>query len=226
MTVSRTGYTGDLGYEVWVDAPTTRSRVWDAVWEAAAGHGVLPFGLDALYMLRIEAGLLLLDVDFALEPLRLDRRRPLDARSSSGSAGCSGTSPPTTARSSAATRSSASCADRTSRWRMTGLVVDWQDYDRVYDEAGLIPPKDHTPDPGGAVRVRRRRSRQVGYATSFMYSPMLQRHIALARVPPDLADAGHAGATSRSPSNHRYEHVDGAGRPAAALQPRAKDGLT
>ncbi len=63
VTVSRTGYSGDLGYEVWVDAADALT-VWDAMWASFEGYGVLPFGLAALYMLRIEAGLLLLDVDF------------------------------------------------------------------------------------------------------------------------------------------------------------------
>ena len=64
VRVSRTGYTGDLGYEVWCRAEDALT-VWDAVWKAADGLGVLPFGMQALYMTRIEAGLLLLDVDFA-----------------------------------------------------------------------------------------------------------------------------------------------------------------
>ena len=61
--VSRTGYTGDLGYEVWVPAADA-VRVWDAVWDVSRGQGVIPFGMTALYMARIEAGLVLLDVDF------------------------------------------------------------------------------------------------------------------------------------------------------------------
>ena len=64
VTVSRTGYSGDLGYEVWVDTPDAAPRLGHAVGQSIEGHGVLPFGLAALYMLRIEAGLLLLDVDF------------------------------------------------------------------------------------------------------------------------------------------------------------------
>ncbi len=64
VTVSRTGYSGDLGYEIWVPSADAL-KVWDVLWESMEGHGVLPFGLAALYMLRIEAGLLLLDVDFA-----------------------------------------------------------------------------------------------------------------------------------------------------------------
>ena len=63
MTVSRTGYSGDLGYEIWIDEPDAL-HVWDTLWDSMEGHGVLPFGLAALYMLRIEAGLLLLDADF------------------------------------------------------------------------------------------------------------------------------------------------------------------
>ena len=90
----------------------TRSTVWDAVAEASAGHGVIPFGMIALYMARIEAGLLLLDVDFAFEPLRLDGRRPLDP--DRARARLDGPRPrrPTIGRSSAGPRSSASCATR------------------------------------------------------------------------------------------------------------------
>ena len=80
-------------------------------------------------------------------------------------------------------------AEKTSRWAMRGLVVDWQDYDRVYNEAGLIPPKDHTPIVEDWMLYDEDYER-VGYATSFMYSPMLQRHIALARVRPDFAKFG------------------------------------
>ena len=64
VTVSRTGYSGDLGFEIWIESADAL-KVWDTLWESIQGHGVLPFGLDALEMLRIEAGLLLLDVDFS-----------------------------------------------------------------------------------------------------------------------------------------------------------------
>ena len=63
MVVSRTGYTGELGYELWChpkDAPT----LWDAVWEAGAPHALTPLGLDALDILRIEAGLIFAGYEF------------------------------------------------------------------------------------------------------------------------------------------------------------------
>jgi aminomethyltransferase len=188
VTISRTGYTGDLGYEVWVATPDALT-VWDALWDAVDGHGVLPYGMAALYMLRIEAGLLLLAADFdssrfafndahrstplelgwawMFKGLREDDGRPFIGRQ-------------------ALLRE---MADRTSRWRMVGLVVDWADHDRVYTAAGLIPPKDHAPVHEDWMVYDDDRQR-VGYATSFMYSPILQRHIALARVQPDLAKPG------------------------------------
>jgi aminomethyltransferase len=88
---------------------------------------------------------------------------------------------------------------------MVGLVVDWEDYDRVYTAAGLIPPKDHRPVHEDWMVYDDERAR-VGYATSFMYSPVLQRHIALARVRPDLARPGtrvHLEFTV----DHHYQQV-------------------
>ncbi len=89
---------------------------------------------------------------------------------------------------------------------MRGLVVDWQDYDRVYDEAGLIPPKDHTPVVEDWIVYDDGHQDQVGYATSFMYSPMLQRHIAIARVRPDLAEPG-TRVKLEFTVDHHYEQV-------------------
>ena len=101
--------------------------------------------MTALYMARIEAGLLLLDVDFHSSRFAwtdADRSTPIEL-------GLGwmfrdlGDRRPGVHRPRRDPR--ASSPSKTSRWRLTGLVVDWQDYDRIYDEAGLIPPKDHTP---------------------------------------------------------------------------------
>jgi aminomethyltransferase len=204
ITISRTGYTGDLGYELWIPADKALP-VWDAVSEAATGHGVVPFGLIALSMARIEAGLLLLDVDFGSS-----RYAWTDAnRSTLIELGLGWM-----VRDLAAddrvfigrTAVERELRDKSSRWKLTGIVLDWQDYDRHYDAAGLIPPKDHTPiedeyylyDDAGT---------QLGYATSLMYSPMLQRHIALARVPLDRTKPG-SHVKLELPVNHRYEYFD------------------
>lgn len=63
IMVSRTGYTGELGYEIWCH-PKDAPAVWDAVWEAGRPHGMLPLGLSALDMLRIEAGLVFAGYEF------------------------------------------------------------------------------------------------------------------------------------------------------------------
>jgi aminomethyltransferase len=63
VLVSRTGYTGELGYEIWCH-PARASELWDALFAAGAPHGLLPLGLDALDMLRIEAGLAFAGYEF------------------------------------------------------------------------------------------------------------------------------------------------------------------
>ncbi|MEE2981634.1 MAG: DUF1989 domain-containing protein [Pseudomonadota bacterium] len=63
ILVSRTGYTGELGYEIWCH-PKDGPALWDAVWQAGEPHGLTPLGLEALDMLRIEAGLIFAGFDF------------------------------------------------------------------------------------------------------------------------------------------------------------------
>ena len=63
VEISRTGYTGDLGYEVWVDAPRAEA-LWDALMLAGRPYDIRPTGILALDVARIEAGLILLDVDY------------------------------------------------------------------------------------------------------------------------------------------------------------------
>jgi aminomethyltransferase len=203
VTVTRTGYTGDLGYEVWVATPDALA-VWDALWDAFEGHGVLPYGLAALYMLRIEAGLLLLGKDFDSSRYAFNdahRSTPLELGWSWMFKGLTDDDRAFIGRRALEQE----IAEKTSRWRMSGLVVDWEDYDRVYGDAGLIPPKHHAPVHEDWMVYADDGSR-VGYATSFMYSPVLQRHVALARVRPDLAAVGtrvHLEFTV----DHHYEKV-------------------
>lgn len=201
--VSRTGFTGDLGYEVWCRAEDALP-VWDAIWGSGRGHGLMPFGLQALYMTRIEAGLLLLDVDFSSSRFAwtdADRATPHelglgwmlrgldtnDRRFVGGSA------------------IRGELAGRTSRFRTTGIVVDYRHWNRLHEEAGLVPPMDHTP-VGEEMFLYDDDGAQVGFATSFMYSPVLQRHVGIARVPVASAAPG-SRVNLEIPINHRYVHV-------------------
>ncbi len=202
--VSRTGFTGDLGYEIWVEGSDALA-VWDAVAEAGEGWGVIPIGQIALDMARIEAGLLLLAVDFHSSryawtdhdrstPVELGyewmfRHLATDDRAFIGRRAIE-----------------RELAEASSRWRLMGLVVGWADHDRLYREAGLIAPKDHLP-VHEEVMVYDRAGERAGYATSSMYSPILQRHIALARVRPDLAIPGSSVSLELT-INHRHQLVE------------------
>ncbi|WP_219413993.1 DUF1989 domain-containing protein [Pseudonocardia nigra] len=64
LLISRTGYSGELGYELWVH-PQHATALWDAVWQAGQPHGLVPLGLEALDILRIEAGLVFAGYDFS-----------------------------------------------------------------------------------------------------------------------------------------------------------------
>jgi aminomethyltransferase len=184
VTVSRTGYTGDLGYEITVESDQALD-VLDAVLTAGRGRGMRPFGEEALMMLRIEAGLALINVEFHNSRLAFtddDRFTPKELGMGWMLRGVDADDRAFIGRDAIRRE----LADGTSRWASVGVVVDWQHWNRVYRDAGLLPPKDEHPrsyesmlyDDAGA---------QVGYATSFMYSPVLQRNIGLARVRPDLA---------------------------------------
>ena len=204
VRISRTGYTGDLGYEIWIPAADALT-VWDAVWAASRGRGIVPIGMTALYMARIEAGLVLLDVDFHSSRFAwtdADRTTPIELGFGWMFRDLAADDRAFIGRDAIRRE----LADKTSRWRLTGLVVDWREYDRIYDEAGLIPPKDHTPIQD-EYYIYDDDLRQLGYATSQMYSPILQRHIALARVPLDRLAPGSRVKLELAVS-HRYEYFD------------------
>ena len=187
MTLSRTGYTGDLGFEVTVESGHAVD-VLDAVLEAGHGHGIRPFGEEALMTLRIEAGLALVDVEWHNSRLAFtddERVTPKELGMGWMLRGVAGRRPALRRR---APRSVRELAEQTSRWASVGIVVDWADWDRLHRDAGLLPPKDEHPlSYESMLYDAATGGSQVGYATSFIYSPVLQRHIGLARVRPDLA---------------------------------------
>jgi aminomethyltransferase len=203
VRISRTGYSGDLGYELWVDADGA-SDVWDALADAGRPHGLVPAGQEALLMARIEAGLLLIGVDFTSSRTAFtDHQRwsPFEL-----GLGWMLRDVATTDRAfvgRAALRRE--LRDGTSRWATVGIVVDWRHWDELHREVGLIPPKDETPVVGEMLLYDDGGDR-AGFTTSFMYSPVLQRHIAMARVRPAHARPGctlHLELTLE----HRYHTV-------------------
>lgn len=185
VRVSRTGYTGDLGYEIWTPSEHA-GTVLDAVLDASGGRGIHPAGQAALLMLRVEAGLLLVGVDFHSSRFAFtDQQRSTPHELGFGwmTRGIEGRA---YVGRDAIVRER---AEGRTRWSTVGLVVDWQAWDERYRAAGIIPPKDPTPVVGDMLLLDDAMQR-IGYTTTFMYSPVLQRHIALARVVPAHAAPG------------------------------------
>jgi aminomethyltransferase len=191
VMLARTGYTGDLGFEIAVEAGHA-VEVLDAVLAAGRGHGIRPFGEEALMMLRIEAGLPLIDVEWHNSRLAFtdhDRVTPTELGMGWMLRGVRDGDRAFVGR--IAIRSE--LIDQTSRWASVGLVVDWADWSRLHRAAGLLPAKDERPLTYEAVlhdRPTTDGGSQVGYVTSFLYSPVLQRHVGLARVKPGHAAPG------------------------------------
>jgi aminomethyltransferase len=176
IDVSRTGYTGDLGYELWIPAEHAVAA-WDALMTAGRPYGLRPAGMLALDVVRLEAGLILLEVDYtssrhALNPeqsyspfeIGLGRLVHLDAGPFVGKL--------------ALQREGAVGGPAR---RLVGLRLDWYGIEGLYDAQGLPPAIspviDRSPIPVFA------NGRQVGKVTSHGWSPILKQAIALASVP-------------------------------------------
>jgi len=174
VDISRTGYTGDLGYEIWMPWDDAL-RVWDAIVEAGAAFDLHPTGMLALDVARIEAGLLLIDVDFhssrkaliesqKYSPFELGLGRLVDSKKG-----------PFVGRSALLAEQRRGHARQ-----IVGLEVDWTAVERLYEAVGLPPTA-----PATASRVAvpvYRDGRQVGRATSTTWSTMLKKYIGLATI--------------------------------------------
>jgi aminomethyltransferase len=180
VTISRTGYTGDLGYEIWMDVADAL-HVWDALMDAGHDFGITPCGILAMDMARVEAGLFMIDVDYTpanhawiegqkSSPLEMGLdwavhlekpgyfvgRRALEREQREGSA-----------------------------WKLMGFEVDWERMEPLFAQVGL-PPQI----PGMAVRGSlpmmqgdgRAGYKQVGYASTSTWSPVLKKYIALVHL--------------------------------------------
>jgi aminomethyltransferase len=182
VTISRTGYTGDLGFEIWTDAAQALP-LWDALIDAGRGYGIMPTGLLALDMARIEAGLMLIDVDYVPA-----RRALIDSQLSSPfeldlAWTVSLDKERFIGRDALAVEKA-----RGPQWLFVGVEVDWISLERLYAEVGLA-----TRVPGAAWRMSvpiYASGEQVGYATSGAWSPLLKKYIALAHLRSQWAKPG------------------------------------
>ena len=182
VEISRTGYTGDLGYEVWI-ARDDAGAVWDALTAVGPRFGLKPTGLLALDIARIEAGLLLIDVDFfsvrkaltasqLYSPFEMGMDRLVDLRKDRfiGRAALAAEQRRGPAR------------------RIVGLTLEWNEVEALYDAVGL-PPQPPATASRVAVPVYAG-AKQVGRMTSSTWSPTLKQLIGLATIDTPFAGPG------------------------------------
>jgi aminomethyltransferase len=174
VTISRTGYTGDLGYELWVDAERA-VPVWDALMACGAAYGITPAGIWALDIARIEAGLVMLDVDYysAHHALIEDQKSFPDEINLAWTVNLA--KGPYNGR-----RALRRARAGKQAWSFVGIEVDWESMERLYAARGLPP---HLPNVAWRTSVPvYRNGEQIGYATSGCWSPLLKRSLALAHL--------------------------------------------
>lgn len=182
VEISRTGYTGDLGYEIWVPSDAAL-KVWDALIEAGRAFDIQPAGMLALDVSRIEAGLLLIDVDFNSSKkalieeqkyspfeMGLGRLVHLDKNRFVGQAAL------------------VEEQKRGARREIVGLEIDWPEVEVLYEAVGL-PPAVSPIASRVAVPVFKE-GNQVGKATSSTWSPTLKKMIALATMQREYTKPG------------------------------------
>ena len=174
VDVSRTGYTGDLGYEIWVDSDAA-VKVWDALMEGGRAFDIHPTGMLALDVARVEAGLLLIDVDFNSSKkalvdeqkyspfeMGLGRLVNLDKNRFVGQAALIAEQ------------------NRGPSSEIVGLEIDWPQVEGIFEQVGL-PPAVSPIASRVAVPIFKE-GVQIGKATTTTWSPTLKKMIALATI--------------------------------------------
>lgn len=183
VEISRTGYTGDLGFEIWMDN-SNALPVWDALIAAGEMYGIEPIGLDALDVSRIEAGFVLQGIDYTTAVrclLESQKSTPMEA----------GLGWTVDLERDAFVGQAALLAEQQSgpAWDLVGIEIDWGELEALYGRYGipphLAPVACRSPLPLYDVR-----GRHIGQATSNTWSPMLKRFIALAQVQKPFAELG------------------------------------
>jgi aminomethyltransferase len=198
IEVSRTGYTGDLGFELWIPAERA-TEAWDALMQAGRGYGIRPAGMLALDVVRLEAGLVLLEVDYtsarhALNPeqnyspyeLAMGRLVELEGDDFVGRL--------------ALQREQARGGPAR---RLVGVQLEWAGIERSFTRQGLAPAISQSVDRSAVPVFAPRGDRQIGKLTSHGWSPILKQAIGLASVPPAYEPPGSRLAVEWTVEGHR-----------------------
>ncbi len=182
VDISRTGYTGDLGFEVWMPWKDA-VRVWDKLVNEGEAFDVHPAGMVALDIARIEAGLILIEVDYTsskkavidsqkYSPVEIGLGKLVDLK-----------------KENFVGRAALAAQEKKGPERsLVGLEINWNEVEALYDKLGMAP---QVPSMASRVAVPvYRNGKIVGKATSTTWSPTLKKMIALASVERDSSTSG------------------------------------
>ncbi len=182
VDISRTGYTGDLGYEIWVPW-NDAVKVWDAVMETGKRFDIHAAGMLALDVARVEAGLLLIEVDYSSSKKALiasQKYSPYEL----GFAKMVHLGKENFIGKAALEKDKKDGVER----QFVGLEIDWPEVEARYETFGLTPA---APSQASRTAVPVYcGEKQVGKATSTTWSPILKKMIALASVETSHAKLG------------------------------------
>ena len=171
VSVTRTGYTGDRGYELWIPVGGAIA-VWDRLFEAGAAYGIFPAGIRALDVARVEAGLILIDAEYTsarhaispeqnYSPFEIGLGRLVEFGKTAGFTG---------ERALLAERAGGGPARR-----LVGLELDWAGIEGMFAKHGLAPMispfVDRSPVPVY------REGRQIGRATSITWGTTIKKMV-------------------------------------------------
>ena len=196
--ISRTGYTGDLGYELWIKNEDAL-KLFDSIWEAGQNFNIRMSGIAALDIARIEAGLIMNGVDYhsALHALT-------DAQMSTPFELSLGWMVQLDREPFMGQKALQREKEEGSKWATVGIDINWPDLEKLYQNHDLPP---HTE--AGAWRKSipiyhpHNWSKQIGYATSGTWSPTLKKNIALATIESDYASIGTEVSFEVTVEHHR-----------------------
>jgi len=182
VDISRTGYTGDLGFEIWMPWKDA-VRVWDKLMSEGEVFDIHPAGMVALDVARIEASLILIEVDYIsskkaliesqrYSPAEIGLGKLVDLKKENF-----------VGRAALATEEKKGPARS-----LVGLEINWNEVEALYDKMGMAP---QVPSMASRVAVPvYRDGKHVGKATSTTWSPTLKKMIALASVAREHSSIG------------------------------------
>jgi aminomethyltransferase len=184
VDISRTGYTGDLGFEVWMPWKDA-VKVWDALVTKGKAFDIHPAGMIALDIARIEAGLILIEVDYISSKKAL-----IESQKYSPAEIGLGKLVDLKKESFVGREALALEANKGAERALVGLEINWNEVEALYDKLKMAP---QVPSMASRTPVPvYRGGRQVGKATSTTWSPTLKKMIALACV---IRESSQAGTT-------------------------------